>query len=416
MANLKRITRSKNLMLGTGFAAVLAALFVAQSALNSTAMAQMGLLAPRMEVDPFWPKPLPNHWVLGQTVGVAVDSDDHVWVVHRSSATLDEQEKALELNNAECCAGAPPVLEFDQAGNLLRHWGGPGQGYEWPDSPHGISIDYKGNVWIGGNGPNDSHILKFTKDGKFVMQAGKKGARRSATARAGEGEGAVAGYAGGSNDEVSFGRVANIYVDQEENEAYIADGYLNKRVAVIDADTGKIKRYWGAYGNKPDDAPLPAYDPSAPPAQQFRNPVHCVHMSVDRLLYVCDRAGDRLQVFAVDGTFVREEFYDRNTKGAGSVWDITFSRDEEQQYIFMADGANERIKIINRNSLRLLTAFGDGGRQPGQFYGVHSIATDSNGNIYTTETWEGKRVQRFINRGMRPVYTRNQGVIWPTSK
>jgi DNA-binding beta-propeller fold protein YncE len=416
MANRTGLTRSKNLMIGSGLAALLAVIFIAQSALNSTAVAQMGLLAPRFEPDPLWPKPLPNHWVLGQTVGVWVDSDDHVWVVHRSSTTLDEQEKALELNNAECCAGAPPVLEFDQGGNLLRHWGGPGQGYEWPDSPHGIFIDYKGNVWLGGNGPNDSHILKFTKDGKFIMQAGKKGARRSATARAGEGEGAVAGFIGGSNDEVSFGRVAKIFVDPEENEAYIADGYLNKRIAVIDADTGKMKRFWGAYGNKPDDTPLPAYDPSAPPAQQFRNPVHCVSMSVDRLLYVCDRAGDRLQVFGTDGTFVREEFYEKNTKGAGSVWDISFSNDEEQQYIFMADGANEKVKIINRNSLRLLTAFGDGGRQPGQFYGVHSIATDSKGNLYTTETWEGKRVQRFINRGNRPVYTRNQGVIWPTSK
>ena len=320
------------------------------------------------------------------------------------------------MGTGECCAGAPPVLEFDQAGNLLRHWGGPGEGYEWPDSVHGIFIDHKGNVWIGGNGPNDSHVLKFTKDGKFIMQVGKKGARRNAAARAGEGEGAVAGFVGNSNDETSFGRVAKIYVDPQENEAYLADGYLNKRVAVIDADTGKMKRWWGAYGNRPDDTPLPAYDPSAPPAQQFRNPVHCVAMSIDRLLYVCDRAGDRLQVFAADGTFVREEFYDRNTKNAGSVWDISFSNDEEQQYIFMADGVNEKIKIINRNSLRLLTAFGDGGRQPGQFYGVHSIATDSKGNLYTTETYEGKRVQRFINRGMRPVYTRNQGVIWPTSK
>jgi DNA-binding beta-propeller fold protein YncE len=416
MVNLKGLTRSRNLIIGTGLAAVLAALFIAQSALQSTAVAQMGLLAPRFEPDPFWPKPLPNHWILGSAVGVTVDADDHIWIVHRSSATLGNNEKTLETGQGECCAGAPPVLEFDQAGNLLRHWGGPGEGYEWPDSVHGIFIDHKGNVWLGGNGPNDSHVLKFTKDGKFIMQAGKKGARRSATARAGEGEGAVAGFAGGSTDEVSFGRVAKIFVDPEENEAYIADGYLNKRVAVIDADTGKMKRYWGAYGNKPDDAPLPAYDPSAPPAQQFRNPVHCVGMSVDRLLYVCDRAGDRLQVFATDGTFVREEFYDRNTKNAGSVWDISFSNDEEQQYIFMADGVNERIKIINRNSLRLLTAFGDGGRQPGQFYGVHSIATDSKGNLYTTETYEGKRLQRFINRGNRPVYTRNQGVIWPASK
>jgi len=349
---------------------------------------------------------------------VFVDTDDHVWIIHRSSATLARNEKPLESGDGECCAGAPPVLEFDQAGNLLRHWGGPGEGYEWPDSNHGIFIDYKGNVWIGGNGPNDSHILKFTKDGKFLLQVGKKGARRDANAKAGVGEGQVAGFAGNSNDEVSFGRVAKIYVDPQENEAYIADGYLNKRVAVIDADTGKMKRWWGAYGNKPDDTPLPAYNGSAPPAQQFRNPVHCANLSRDRLLYVCDRAGDRLQVFAPDGTFIREEFYDKNTQNAGSVWDISFSNDPEQQYIFMADGVNEKVRIINRRSLRVLTAFGDGGRQPGQFYGVHSIATDSKGNIYTTETYEGKRLQRFINKGMAPVYVRNQGALalWPKSK
>jgi DNA-binding beta-propeller fold protein YncE len=405
-------------MIGTGFAALLAVLVAGDFALESTAVAQNGLMAPRFEVDPLWPKPLPNHWVLGMTIGVFVDTDDHVWIIHRSSATLARNEKPLESGDGECCAGAPPVLEFDQAGNLLRHWGGPGAGYEWPDSNHGIFIDYKGNVWIGGNGPNDSHILKFTKDGKFLLQVGKKGARRDANAKAGAGEGQVAGFAGNSNDEVSFGRVAKIYVDPQENEAYIADGYLNKRVAVLDADTGKMKRWWGAYGNRPDDTPLPAYDPSAPPAQQFRNPVHCANMSVDRLLYVCDRAGDRLQVFAPDGTFLREEFYDKNTKNAGSVWDISFSNDPEQRYIFMADGVNEKVRIIDRRSLRVLTAFGDGGRQPGQFYGVHSIATDSKGNIYTTETYEGKRVQRFINRGMAPVYTRSQGVLalWPKSR
>ena len=175
-----------------------------------------------------------------------------------------------------------------------------------PTRNHGIFIDHKGFVWIGGNGPADSHILKFTKDGKFVMQIGKKGARRRAGAAAGEGEGAVANFPGGSNDQVSFGRVAKIFVDAQANEAYVADGYLNKRVAVLDADTGKMKRYWGAYGNRPDDTPLPAYDPSAPPAQQFRNPVHCADMSVDRMLYVCDRVNNRLQVFQPDGKFVKE--------------------------------------------------------------------------------------------------------------
>jgi hypothetical protein len=412
MANLKR---SRNLLLGAGFVAILGALGAGQAALDKTAAAQAAgaVQAPRFEVDLMWPKPLPNHWVLGQTIGVWVDTDDHVWIVHRSSPSLADQEKGLELKTSTCCAGAPPVLEFDQEGNLLRHWGGPGEGYEWPDSNHGIFIDYKGNVWIGGNGGPDSEILKFTKDGKFLMQVGKKGARRRAGAQAGEGEGAVAGFVGGSNDQVSFGRPAKIFVDAKANEAYIADGYLNKRVAVLDADTGTMKRWWGAYGNKPDDSPLGAYDPAKPPAQQFRNPVHCADMSVDRFVYVCDRAGDRLQVFTPEGKFVKEAFFEKNTKASGSVWDIAFSKDPQQKYIFMADGMNDKVHIIDRQTLTELTTFGDGGRQPGQFYGVHSIAIDSKGNLYTTETWEGKRLQRFLNKGLAPVTQPNQGTVWP---
>jgi DNA-binding beta-propeller fold protein YncE len=411
-------TPRRNVLVGAGLLALFAVLAIGQALLERSVEAQSktAVQAPRFEVDPLWPKPLPNHWILGSAIGVWVDSDDHIWIIHRSSATLGNNERPLELNQGECCAGAPPVLEFDQAGNLLRHWGGPGQGYEWPDSNHGIFIDYKGNVWIGGNGGPDSHVLKFTKDGKFLLQIGKKGARRKAGATAGGNEGDVAGFVGGSNDEVSFGRVAKIFVDEKANEAYIADGYLNKRVAVLDADTGKMKRWWGAYGNKPDDTPLAAYDPAAPPAQQFRNPVHCADLSVDRLLYVCDRVGDRLQVFTPEGKFVKEAFYEKNTKNAGSVWDIAFSKDAQQKYIFMADGVNEKVKIIDRQTLQELTTFGDGGRQPGSFYGVHSIAIDSKGNLYTTETYEGKRIQRFVNKGLAPVTKMNQGVVWPATK
>jgi hypothetical protein len=412
---MRKLAGNRILVLGASIVALLVALGVSQAVLERSAAAQSkgAVQAPRFEVDPLWPKPLPNHWILGSTIGVWVDTDDHVWVIHRSSATLGNNEKTLETKQGECCAGAPPVLEFDQDGNLLRHWGGPGQGYEWPDSNHGIFIDYKGNVWIGGNGGPDSHILKFTKDGKFLLQIGKKGARRKTGAGAGNQEGQVAGFVGGSNDQESFGRVAKIFVDQKANEAYIADGYLNKRVAVLDADTGKMKRYWGAYGNKPDDTPLPPYNPAAPPAQQFYNPVHCADMSVDRFVYVCDRVGDRLQVFTPEGKFVKEQWYEKNTLNAGSVWDIAFSKDAQQKYIFMADGVNEKVKIIDRQTLQELTTFGDGGRQPGQFYGVHSIAIDSKGNLYTTETYEGKRLQRFVYRGLANVTKENQGVVWP---
>ena len=277
-----------------------------------------------------------------------------------------------------------------------------------------MTVDADDHVWIGGNGGPDSHLLKFTKDGKFLMQVGTKGARRKAGAAAGREEGGQAGFVGGSNDQQNFGRVAKIFVDAKANEAYIADGYLNKRVAVLDADTGKMKRWWGAYGNKPDDTPLPAYDPDGAPAQQFRTPVHCADLSVDRFLYACDRVGDRLQVFTSEGKFVKEGFYSKRTKNAGSVWDIAFSKDAQQKYIFIADGVNEKVHVVDRQTLAELTTFGDGGRQPGSFYGVHSIATDSKGNVYTTETYEGKRVQRFMFKGVGSV-SPDQGVLWPRS-
>jgi len=349
--------------------------------------------APRFEVDPLWPKPLPNHWLLGMTIGVWVDDQDHVWIIHRGAATLHANERALDLKVGECCSAAPPVLVFDQAGNLVRSWGGPGDGFQWPESNHGIHVDHKGNVWIGGNGEKDAHLLKFTKDGKFLMQVGKLGATPN------------------SNDAENFARVAKIWVDPKTNEAYVADGYKNKRVAVLDADTGKMKRFWGAYGNKPDDADLGKYDPAAPAPRQFRNPVHCVERSNDGLVYVCDRQADRIQVFNPDGTYVKEAWFAKETLASGSTWDLAFSRDPEQKYLFLADGTNEKVRVVVRESMKEITNFGDGGRQPGQFYGVHSIATDSKGNIYTTETYEGKRLQRFVNKGIGKVPP-SQGTVW----
>jgi DNA-binding beta-propeller fold protein YncE len=207
--------------------------------------------------------------------------------------------------------------------------------------------------------------------------------------------------------------VAKIFVDPKANEAYISDGYLNKRVAVIDADTGKFKRYWGAYGNKPDDKNLGRYDPDAPPAQQFRNPVHCAELSNDGFLYVCDRVNDRIQVFQPDGKFVKEQFIAKRSLADGSVWDIAFSKDPQQKYIYVADGRNQKVYIVQRDTLEVLTSFGDGGRQPGQFYGVHSIATDSKGNIYTTETYEGRRLQKFVYKGLAAVTKMDQGTVWP---
>ena len=362
-------------------------------------------------MDPFWPKPLPNHWLLGFTIGLGVDERDHVWIIHRGGPQQlnPRTETGAEANPpiGECCLAAPPVLEFDAAGNLVGHWGGPGQGYDWPESNHGLTIDHKGIVWIGGNGQPDSHILKFTRDGKLVAQFGKPGARKVTADKP--------TFAGNSHDTENFGRVAKIFVDPRANEAYLADGYLNKRVAVIDADTGKFKRYWGAYGNKPDDTNIGRYDPDAPPAQQFRTPVHCAELSNDGLVYVCDRPNDRIQVFQKDGKFVKEVFIAKRTLGDGSVWDIAFSKDPQQKYLYLADGKNEKVYILERETLQILTSFGDGGRQPGQFFGVHSIATDSKGNIYTSETYEGKRLQKFVYKGLGPVPKLDQGPPWPGS-
>lgn len=356
------------------------------------------LEVPLFEVDPFWPQPLPNHWVLGSAVGVGVDSRDHVFVVHRQ-ASLDERTEigaASDPPTGECCLPAPAILEFDPEGNLVNSWGGPGEGYDWPSSNHGITVDPMDNVWIGGNGQGDSHMLKFSRSGEFLQQIG------------------VPGQDPNSLSTEHFGRVAKVSFDAEMNEAYVADGYGNKRVAVLDISTGELKRFWGAYGNEPDDANLGPYDPDAPPAQQFRTPVHCAEPSNDGLIYVCDRPNDRIQVFQRDGTFVNEVFIAPQTRGDGSTWDIAFSRDPEQRFMYVADGKNMRVYIVLRESLEVLTSFGDGGRQPGQFFAVHSIATDSQGNIYTTETYEGKRVQKFVYMGMGPIPAEHQGPPWPS--
>ena len=403
---------ARTLVLGTLLLAAVLALGVGQAVLE--AAQGQAVEAPVFEVDPLWPRPLPNHWILGSAIGVGVDSKDHVFIIHRGYPTLTARTEAgldTKPQTGECCAAAPPILEFDPEGNLVNSWGGPAPGYDWPLSNHGISIDHKDNVWIGGNGTCtdslvtagacqtsgniDSFILKFAHDGKLLMEIGAPHQKMN------------------SSSLTSFGRVAKISFDPAANEAYLADGYSNHRVAVIDMDSGKIKRFWGAYGNVPSDSSLGRYNPDAPLAQQFRNPVHCAEPSNDGMVYVCDRPNNRIQVFRKDGSFVKEQRIAPRTLGDGAVWDIAFSKDPGQKFIYLADGKNEKIYVIDRQSLEVLTSFGDGGRQPGQFFAVHSIATDSKGNIYTTETYEGKRVQKFAYKGVRRVTARNQGVVWP---
>jgi hypothetical protein len=414
------MNRRRKLMVGAGLVALFVALWFGQGVLEGRATAQTGEV-PIFEVDPIWPKPLPNSWLLGSVTGLWVDDQDLIWIVHHGSAALSNNERGMELDpplSSQCCQGAPHVLAFDQEGNLVHSWGAnpgdTGEGWQWPASNHGIYVDHLGFVWIGGNGGPDSHILKFTKTGEFVAQFGRIGARATgAPDTTGN-----PSFVRNSHDRENFGRPAKIVVDPAANEAYIADGYFNRRVAVIDINTGEMKRYWGAYGNSPDDnyafGPRGAGFENQPPAQQFRGPVHCADLSVDGLVYVCDRQSNRVQVFNKDGTFVKEAFFARNSLGEGSVFDVAFSRDPEQRFMYIADGRNARVRVVLRETLEELTSFGGGGRQPGQFYGVHSIATDSDGNIYTTETYEGKRLQKFVYRGLGTVTERDQGVVWPS--
>jgi hypothetical protein len=392
---------------------------VAVIGIHRASVAAQTKQAPVFEVDPFWPKPLPNHWVTGSTIGLSVDTQDNVWTIHRPN-TVEDNFKAADIMVGdvrgrddearpgapqaaaasspvpigECCKVAPPVLVYDQTGNLVKSWGGPGKGYDWPDSNHGITVDHRGNVWLAGNGSKDTQILKFDGSGHFIFQIGTHGVHN------------------GSNDTENFWQPTKIWEDVATNEMYIGDGYGNRRVIVIDADTGKYKRHWGAYGNRPSDERMPPYNPKGTPSKQF-NTVHCAIVSNDGLVYVCDRVNDRIQVFHRDGTFVREVFIDPNTFRSGSVWDLTFSRDPQQTYIYAANGVDEKINILLRSTLEVLTSFGDGGRAPGQFFGVHNLATDSKGNLYATETYTGARVQRFLYKGIGPVTKAAQGVVWP---
>lgn len=338
---------------------------------------------PRFEVDASWPKPLPNNWTIGQVGGITTDSQGHIWVIHRpKSLTDDEKGAALTPPRSKCCVPAPPVLEFDVDGNLLRSWGGPpsanaGESYEWVGREHGIEVDDKGFVWLTGNADNDNVAMKFTGDGKFVMQIGKIGPTK------------------GSNDTTQLGKPAEITFEKEANELYVADGYGNRRVIVFDATTGDYKRHWGAYGNKPNDDKQAAYDSAAPVSQQFGNPVHCVKITNDGLVYVCDRINNRIQVFKKNGTFVKEWFYEKNTLGNGAVWDVAIWPDPKQTYLLSADGENNEIRVLNREDGKVVGSFGRNGRNAGQFHWIHAMAVDAKGNVYTAEVDTGKRVQKF---------------------
>jgi DNA-binding beta-propeller fold protein YncE len=287
--------------------------------------------------------------------------------------------KANRPVTQRCCVAMPQVVELDTQGRLLRAWGPTGAGFDWPKSEHGIMIDGDGNVWIAGNGDEDNQILKFTPDGRFLMQIGH------------------AGKSEGSNGTTQLGRPAHMIVSK--GELFVADGYGNRRVIVFDAATGAYKRHWGAYGNRPSDDQVPDYDPAKPPSRQFGNPVHCVRMSHEDLLYVCDRKNDRIQVFTRDGKFVREFRVEVETLATGSVWDMVLSQDAAQKYMYVADGANGHVYILRRADGQKVGEFGRTGRMAGEFKWVHNMAIDADGNLYTSEVGYGRRVQRFLRTG-----------------
>ena len=328
------------------------------------------------EADPFWPKSLPNHWMLGEVAGVAVDKDDHIWILQRRILTDREAGAVQNPAESECCVPAPAVIEFDPHGNVVQAWGGQDSTQRWFTSEHGLFVDDEGNVWVGGNNVKDDVIMKFTKTGKMLLQIGEWCVSK------------------GSNDTHHLGGPTDIAVDVKANEIYISDGYRNRRVIVFDATTAAYKRHWGGYGEKPDDSPLPEFVAGEKPIRSFRNP-HSIRLSLDGLVYVADRSNNRIQVFRKDGSFVREGFLARNTLYTGAIWDIAFSPDENQTYMYIADGMNMKIWTMLRSSMEVVGSFGQGGRNTGQFGWIHNIASDSKGNLYTAEVNPGKRIQKF---------------------
>lgn len=453
--------RRPNLYITGACLALVAALAAGQAALERPALAQSrgGAQAPNFEVERMWPKPLPNHWILGSVTGVAIDSRDHIWIVHNGAISLTTRTEMGTGSNPptseRCCSAAPPILEFDPAGTLVSNWGGPGDGYQWPRCVQGLGVDTKGNIWVagnagetqpGGNRACTAGVAGSTTDPDAPTAAGRGGAAAGAAGAAGRGGAAgAAGAAGGrggaptppaladaqvlkfssagkflrqigapgkiegAESTTTLNRPANIEVDAAANEVYVADTG-NRRVVVFDAETGAYKRHWGAYGNKPDTSDLGLYDPNAPPSQQFRS-VSCVRIAKDGMVYVCDRTGNRIQVFQKNGKFVKEVFVSKTTKGradGGSVWDIAFSKDPQQQYMYVADGWDKKVFVLQRSTLNIVTNFGQGGRLPGEFVGVGSLAVDSKGNLYTGETFEGKRIQKWTFKGMAAVSTQNR--------
>jgi sugar lactone lactonase YvrE len=335
---------------------------------------------PAFRVDPTWPLEMPNNWILGAVTGVFVDAKDHVWVTHLPETLTDEETAAVQKPPiGTCCAPAPVVIEFDPKGKVVQGWGEPSQDIsQWPRNPHGIFLDHNGFVWVGSY--MHHRVMKFTRDGKMVMTIGTFDKNN------------------GSNDPTLLGGPAGIWVDPKSNEAFIADGYRNRRVVVYDGATGKYLRHWGAYGDPPDDTIKAIVAPDGPPPRQFST-VHGLTGSRDGLIYVADRRGNRIQVFQQSGKFVKEKIIAPRTLASGSAFVIVLSPDRAEQWLYMADGTNHKIWVLRRNDLEIVGEFGRGGRQVGQMLRPHGMSVDSNGNLYVGEASTGRRVQKFTLQG-----------------
>jgi DNA-binding beta-propeller fold protein YncE len=359
-------------------ASILLTVAVALAVAHSSPGAQSAAV-PVFRVDPTWPKDMPNNWVFGSITGVFVDDRDLVWVTHLPETLTEEELGEVQTPPiATCCRSAPTVVVFDQEGNVVASWGDHEKDdiSVYPRNPHGIFVDHNDHVWIGSF--RHHRVMKFTRDGKHLLTIGRYD------------------ETGGSNDTTLLGGPAGIWVDPKTNEAFIADGYRNRRVIVVDGATGKYLRHWGAYGKQPNDEEKLANDPRTP-NPQFST-VHGITGSRDGFIYVADRRGNRIQVFDRHGTFIRERIVAPETRASGSAFVPVLSPDPEQQWLYLADGTNHKVWILRRSDLEIVGSFGRGGRQLGQMLRPHGMDVDSKGNLYVGEASTGRRVQRFLKQ------------------